>query len=286
MTDSRVVVGVDGSPLAKTAVLQAAHVASSRGLPLHLLHALAPDLPMLGFGEPSHRDVVTEHGRALLRDAAARAHAAHPDLTVTTALTDGFASHALVTTSRRAALVAVGAVGHSLQSRASLGAVAMQVLTHAACPVLVVDHESTGSPVPGSRVVVGVDGSEASLDALRAAVREAAALDGVVEVVHAWQPRGASDPTLAAASSWEDYEAEIGRRVDGAVASMRASHPDPKVELHVEREDPVHALVTHSAGAGLLVVGSRGSGGFQGLHVGATTLRLVARSACPTLVIR
>lgn len=286
MNASRVVVGVDGSPLARTAVLQAAHLAATRHLSLRILHAFAPDLPMLGFGEIGDRTLVTEHGRTLLRRAAALAHAAHPGLEVTTSLTDGFASQALISASRRAELVVVGAVGHSIQSRASLGAVAMQVLTHASSPVLVVGHESSASPAPGSRVLVGVDGSPCSLEALRAAIHEAAVLDGVVEVVHAWQARGTQDPTLASTSSWEDYTAEIQRRVDGVVAAGRDRHPDPKVEVNVVRQDPVRALTSRSAAAALVVVGSRGSGGFEGLHVGSTTLRLVGAAACPTLVIR
>ncbi len=222
MSQPRVVVGVDGSPLAKAAVVQAAHFASTRGMTLHVLHAFAPDLPMLGFGALADRGVVTEHGRRLLDNAVARAHAAHPDLTVTRGLHDGYASQALIASSRTAALVVVGVAGFGLLSRTSLGAVAMQVLTHAHCPVLVVGHTGAGSPVPGSRVVVGVDGSEHSLGALRTAVREATVLGGTVDAVHAWQARGATDPTLASASSWDEYVAGVEQIVD-----THPSHPRP-----------------------------------------------------------
>ncbi|NHA66775.1 universal stress protein [Phycicoccus flavus] len=284
MSQSRVVVGVDGSPLSTTAVLQASHYASSRGMSLHVLHAFAPDLPMLGFGALSDRTAVTGHGRQLLAAAAARAHAAHPDLTVTTGLQDGYASQALISSSRSADLVVVGAVGFGLLSRATMGAVAMQVLTHAQCPVLVVGHETGGAPVPGSRVVVGVDGSDDSLEALRAGAREAGVLDGTLEVVHTWQAKGAADPTLGRASSWEEYERVVEQRVRTALTSTEV--PEVKCEVHILRDEPVHALAAHTEGASLLVVGSRGTGGFQGLHVGSTALRLVARSACPVLVTR
>ncbi len=286
MSQPRVVVGVDGSPLSQAAVVQAAHFASTRGMTLHVLHAFAPDLPMLGFGALADRSVVTEHGRRLLQGAVARAHAAHPDLTVTSGLHDGYASHALIASSHTAALVVVGVTGHGVLSLTSMGAVAMQVLTHAHCPVLVVGHTASGTPAPGSRVVAGVDGSEHSLGALRTALREATVLGGSVDVVHAWQPRAVTDPTLASASSWEDYVAEVERLVDGAVAEMRPHHPDTKVEVHVVRDDPVHALTESSEGSSLLVVGSRGSGGFDGLHVGSTALRLVGSSASPVLVSR
>ena len=105
---------------------------------------------------------------ALLADGVARAHAADPGLEVTTVSRDGYASQALVDASRTAALVVVGAMGHGVLSRASVGAVAMQVVTHARCPVLVVGHETTGPAGPDGRVVVGVDGSKPSLRALDA----------------------------------------------------------------------------------------------------------------------
>ncbi|QIM20660.1 universal stress protein [Phycicoccus sp. HDW14] len=286
MSQPRVVVGVDGSPLSRAAVVQAAHFASTRGMTLHVLHAFAPDLPMLGFGELADRAQVTRHGEQLLRDAVASAHAAHPDLTVTSALHDGYASRSLIASSQTAALVVVGVAGFGLLSRTSLGAVAMQVLTHAHSPVLVVGHTTSGAPEPGGRVVVGVDGSAASLAALRTGVREATVLGGSVDAVHAWEPTGAADPTLGSASSWEEYVAGVERVVDEAVAGLRPEHPDVAVAVHVVRDNPLHALTEASEGAGLVVVGSRGTGGFEGLHVGATALRLVGRSACPVLVTR
>jgi nucleotide-binding universal stress UspA family protein len=286
MSQPRVVVGVDGSPLSRAAVVQAAHFASTRGMTLHVLHAFAPDLPMLGFGALADRAQVTRHGEQLLRDAVATAHGAHPDLTVTSGLHDGYASQSLIASSHTAALVVVGVAGFGLLSRTSLGAVAMQVLTHAHCPVLVVGHTTSGAPVPGGRVVVGVDGSPASLAALGLAVREATVLGGSVDVVHAWQPTGSGDPTLAGASSWEEYVAGVERFVGEAVTALRPEHPEAEVDVHVVRDDPLHALTEASEGAGLVVVGSRGAGGFEGLHVGSTALRLVGRSACPVLVSR
>jgi nucleotide-binding universal stress UspA family protein len=286
MSVSRVVVGVDGSPNSKAAVAQAAYFASTRGMTLHVLHAFAVDLPMLGFGAVDDRTVVTDHGRTLVEEAAARAHAAHPGLTVTTSLHDGYASEALVAASRTAALVVVGAFGHGILSQASVGAVAMQVVTHARCPVLVVGHDTAGAPTPGGRVLAGVDGSEASLHAVQAAFREAAIIGGTLDVVHAWQARSATDPTLAGTASWGEYAKALEAKVDTALADGRRSHPDVKVEYEVVEEEPVRALVDRSEGANVLVVGSRGRGGFPGLHVGSTALQLMGRSACPILFIR
>ncbi|PKW25656.1 universal stress protein [Phycicoccus duodecadis] len=284
MSGSRVVVGVDGSPLSATAVQHAARAAHDRGLPLHVVHAFAPDLPMLGFGALADREVVTAHGRRLLAAAVARAHAVHPDLEVTTALPDGYASTALVSASRSAALVVVGATGFGLLSHTTMGAVARQVLAHARCFVLVVGHETAGAPTRGGRVVVGVDGSKASLTALRAAAHEAQRLGGSLEVVHVWQASGAHDPTLASASSWEDYEQGIERSVRATLAEPGL--PAVPAAVHVVREDPVRALVEHAEGADLLVVGSRGAGGFEGLRLGSTATSLVGRCPAPLLVTR
>jgi nucleotide-binding universal stress UspA family protein len=286
MAGSRVVVGVDGSPLSVAAVGHAARLASARGLDLVVLHAFAADLPMLGFGGGADRAEVDSHAQRLLSDGVARAHAVDPALTVTTLVRDGFASQALVDASRTAALLVVGAMGHGVLSRASVGAVAMQVVTHARCPVLVVGHETAPVAAEGGRVVVGVDGSKASLKALGAAFDEAALSEGSLDVVHAWEPRGAADPTLSPSSSWKSYEAELEASVDRALASRRTRHPDVKVDYEVVRGAPARALVDRSEGASVLVVGSRGAGGFQGLRVGSTALQLMGRSHAPILVVR
>lgn len=284
MGERRVVVGVDGSPLSMAAVARAAQVASARGLTLHVLHAFAPDLPMLGFGAVDDDSVVTTHTRRLLADATAHAHAVDPALKVTSGSRDGYASQALVDASRTAALVAVGAMGHGVLSRASVGAVAMQVVTHARCPVLVVGHETTNRSA--GRVVVGVDGSKPSLRALAVAFEEAALTGATLDVVHAWEARSASDPTLSPDSSWSAYESDLEKVVDASLAPRRLAQPDVKVEYEVVRAEPVRALVDRSEGAALLVVGSRGAGGFRGLHVGSTALRLMGRSHSPILFTR
>lgn len=287
MAHQRVVVGVDGSPLSMAAVTRAAQVASAHGYTLHVLHAFAPDLPMLGFAQLSDGSaVVSSHAQRLVADGVARAHAVDPDLTVTTGIRDGYASQALVDASRAAALVVIGAMGHGVLSRTSVGAVAMQVVTHAHCPVLVVGHETPGGSPAKGRVVAGVDGSKPSLRALSVAFDEAVRSGGSLDVLHAWEAHSASDPTLSTSSSWSTYESNLEQIVETAIGSRRAEHPGVEVTYEVVKSDPVLALVERSEGAAMLVVGSRGSGGFPGLHVGSTALRLVTRVHCPLLLTR
>lgn len=287
MPHQRVVVGVDGSPLSMAAVTRAAQVASSHGYSLVVMHAFAADLPMLGFAQLTDGSaVVSSHAQHLVADGVARAHAVDPDLTVTTAIRDGYASEALVEASTAAALVVIGTMSHGVLGRGSVGAVAMQVVTHARCPVLVVGGESAGSAPASGRVVVGVDGSKPSLRALTIAFDETVRAGGSLDVLHAWEAHSATDPTLSTTSSWATYEANLEQIVEAAIATHRAEHPLVKVDYEVVRSEPVDALVDRSEGAALLVVGGRGSGGFTGLHVGSTALQLMGRSHCPLLITR
>ena len=96
--------------------------------------------------------------------------------------------------------------------------------------------------------------------------------------MHAWEAHSPTDPTLAADSSWSDYGANLESIVEVALTRKRAEHPEVKVDYEVVRGAPVRALVERSEGATLLVVGSRGSGGFEGLHVGSTAMQLMGRS--------
>ena len=105
-------------------------------------------------------------------------------------------------------------------------------------------------------------------------------------MLHAWEAHSASDPTLSTSSSWSTYEANLEKIVESAIATRRAENPDVKVDYEVVRSEPVQALVDRTEGAAMLVVGSRGSGGFPGLHVGSTALRLISRCHCPLLMTR
>ncbi|KGN33393.1 hypothetical protein N802_13840 [Knoellia sinensis KCTC 19936] len=279
----RLVVGVDGSAHGWAALAWAAERASADNVPLHIIHAFAPDIPMVGFGTTDQSSIL-EEGRRLLETATARAHAIDSTLRVTTSLPPGFASRSLVNASHDATMVVLGAVGHGLLSRATIGAVAQQVAAHATCPVVIVGHEGH---TEGShrRVVVGVDGSPSSRAALHTAFDHAAATDSELVVVHAWEARGLEDPTLQTDSSWPAYESELERKVTQEIAASSASHPAVKVRHDVVRDSPIAALTQAADTADLVVVGARGTGGFPGLHLGSVSGRLLGRTACPLVVV-
>ncbi|WP_353950380.1 universal stress protein [Knoellia sp. S7-12] len=280
---ARIVAGIDGSAHGWAALAWAAERASELKIPLHLVHAFAPDIPMLGFGTTDQSSILAE-GRRLLATATARAHATNPALTVTTSLPPGYASRALVGASHSATMVVLGAVGHGLLSRATIGAVAQQVAAHATCPVVIVGHEGR-SERNHRRVVVGVDGSSSSNAALHTAFDYAATRESELVVVHAWEAKGIKDPTLETDSSWPAYESHLEQAVTREIASSSAEHPAVKVHHDVVRSSPVAALIQAADTADLVVVGARGTGGFAGLHLGSVSGRLLGRTDCPLVIV-
>jgi nucleotide-binding universal stress UspA family protein len=169
-----------------------------------------------------------------------------------------------------------------------LGSVSHQVVHHAACPVTVVPVNWPATDVP-ARIVVGIDGSEASQVALRWALDEAARWSSELVVVHAWttpypvEPWGLvvapRDEAVFEQSSRELIEGMVDRAVaDGAHR--------PRVWTARTVEDAAGPALVHAAmDADLLVVGSRGRGGFTALLVGSTSLQCLHRANCPVTIV-
>ncbi len=138
------------------------------------------------------------------------------------------------------------------------------------------------------RIVVGVDGSPASLEALRWAVGQAALTGAAVEAVTAWEypaDYGAADYGAAPMSSGIDWQANAREALETALGQAVAADA-PAIMRTVQQGHPAKVLLNASAGAELLVVGNRGHGGFAGLLLGSVSDHVVAHAACPVLVIR
>ena len=134
------------------------------------------------------------------------------------------------------------------------------------------------------RIVVGVDGSPASVRALAWAVREGRLSGGVVEVICAWQyPVGYgwamtdADPEIRELSM-ETLEKAIAEA--GAAAEEKV-----RIRLHVIEQEPVQALIEAAKEADLLVVGSRGHGGLTTMLLGSVSQRCVHHAPCPVVVV-
>ncbi|WP_028923899.1 universal stress protein [Pseudonocardia acaciae] len=138
-------------------------------------------------------------------------------------------------------------------------------------------------------VVVGVDGSEGSLAALRVAVEEARRRSALLRVVTAYElpsywalPAGPAigvTPEEIAENAREQTQAEVDRLLAGDPAA-------PKVEVFVTAGAAAKVLVDAADDAGLLVVGHRGRGGFSSMLLGSVGLACVLHAPCTVTVVR
>jgi nucleotide-binding universal stress UspA family protein len=140
-------------------------------------------------------------------------------------------------------------------------------------------------PAHAGRIVVGVDGSRSSNDALAWAARQAELTGSTLELITAWEwPMTYGAPIVFPA----DYDpaAPAQAVLDAAAATVAAGHPGLDVHPSVEEGHPALVLVSASQGADLLVVGCRGHGEFVGMVIGSVSEHCVSNAHCPVLVLR
>lgn len=158
------------------------------------------------------------------------------------------------------------------------------------------------------RIVVGVDGSQASHDALRWALEEAQLRRAELHVVHVYGPVGEESPYSASYAyspdmrtaerikdderKWRDErQRTVHDRAERIVADVVKSVGDDAGEVDIKREviagaKSAQSLIDRARNADLLVVGSRGRGGFKGLLLGSVSQQCVQHATCPVVVIR
>jgi nucleotide-binding universal stress UspA family protein len=135
------------------------------------------------------------------------------------------------------------------------------------------------------RIVVGVDGSESSKAALRWAIRQAKLTDSTVDAVTAWRyPTGygwapVDDSTL-------DVEGDAKTALTEALNEVSGLYPEVSVRPLVTEGHAADVLLRAAKGADLLVVGSRGHGGFTSAMLGSVSLNCVMHAHCAVLVLR
>ncbi len=285
-----VLVGVDGSESALDAVRWAVREADRRRAGLRLVVVFGwmpveseddPPLPV-----SSARDELRRAAEQQLDEAAAEAVALAPDVPVARVVVTGYPTAVLVAESAKAQLVVVGDRGLGGFEGLLVGSVAPALAAHAHCPVVVVRGLGGGTPPPeGGPVVVGVDGSPSSDQALGFAVEAAVALGAPLVAVRAWQDIAGGDRQgrLLHTDSVDD---EARARLDDDLAPWRAKHPDLVIDPVLVRDRPARALVDHSAGAQLVVVGCRGRGALAGLLLGSVSQTLLHHAASPVAVVR
>lgn len=140
------------------------------------------------------------------------------------------------------------------------------------------------SIVRPNTVVVGVDGSEQSGRALRWAIDEARAHGWPLLLVHGIELGVAAASPYGSGVVLEQLQ-EAGQQVlDDALRVAKDAGAD--VDTRMEVGSSAHALIEASKGAGMLVVGSRGHGGFAGLLLGSVSSACVHHAHCPVVVVR
>lgn len=286
-----IVVGTDGSPASDRAMTWALEESAHRGVPLRIVHAF--DLPPYGVyltAEGATGGSFRDEAQQLLDQARERAHTAAPEQTVTTQLHLGTPAGALIAESREAGMVVVGARGRGGFSELLTGSVAMQTATHAHCPAVIVPEpqRSPGDADAAGTAVVGVDGSPASMDALRFAFESASARGLGLTAMTVWHiPAMATGHVIPPAPADPTAIAEHARQVlADSLGGWTEKYPDVDVTQSAVEGHAARELARAAQGAELLVVGSRGRGGFQGLLLGSVSRALVHHTPCPLAVVR
>jgi nucleotide-binding universal stress UspA family protein len=140
--------------------------------------------------------------------------------------------------------------------------------------------------VNGRRIVVGVDGSEPSKQALHWAIEQAGLTGATVEAVGVWEYRSNYAWGTLAAVDAADVADACERTVIDAVTEVGGESPTVHIGSCIMRGHPADELVRQAKGADLLVVGSRGHSGLVGALLGSVSQYCVHHATCPVVVIR
>lgn len=274
----RIVVGYDGSADADRGLDWAIEYAHTRAATIEVF-ASSGDLEYLPERTTAELDVLVNGWVTRASDRLERAGVKD----WTTSISGGKVVPDLIQSSRNASLLVVGAQGHGLVGGALMGSVSQHLARHALCDVVVVRAPRSES----DRILVGVDGSDASAKALEFAFEHAKSVAGTVVAVHGRAVsavRGTWDATIAPSVAAQVEIAE--RLLSQSIAELQQQYHEVPVELLAMPIPAVRALADASSVASLVVVGTRGRGGFVGLLLGSVSAGVLQHAQCPVAVIR
>ena len=297
--DDVVLVGVDGSAASLHALDWAAAQAKTHGWGIRLVCSYS--LPSftaasLDGGYAALDDTAIQEGaKAVLAEATQRI--APLGIPVTAKVLTGDAAGVLVDLSHQVRLAVVGTRGRGGFADRLLGTVSSALPAHAYCPTVVVPLREAGrtlpddapipAPRPVKRIVVGVDGSPQAEHALRYAIGEAEAWGAELTAV-AGVPVGSMTGVLAWLPATVDHEQVLRDVTEGlnvVVDRALADVPDLTVRRIALDGTGAELLTEFSVATDLIVVGSRGRGGFAGLLLGSTSQAVLHHSDCPVMVV-
>ncbi|MGI5239703.1 universal stress protein [Dactylosporangium sp. CA-139066] len=274
----RIVVGYDGSDEARWAVDWAAAEAERTGAQLQIVDAYQITWPGAYYAVAAEQfEAARESAEQCVAEIVDRVRERGTGVDVFGTAVEGMGAATLLEIAEAGArLVVVGSRGAGGLANLLMGSVSQQVATHSPVPVAVVRGRSAATDGP---VVVGVDGSPSS-DAALAMAFEAARTRGTELVAiraHATPPQ----PAVPLA----DLEAHERAALTASLAGWVLKYPDVKVEALVAAGRAAKVLVGVSHTAQLVVVGSRGHGGFAGLLLGSVGQQLMHHAECPVLIV-
>jgi len=286
MKDYPILVGYDGSATAVCALTWAQDEAARRAATIELVYVYewASSVTPVPLGATWPDPAVRREAVATVNQAVARAVTARPEVPLTGRVVDGSVVPILRKLSEHAQLLVLGHRGLGGFTGLLAGSVATGVATHALCPVVVV----RGTAQPHLPVVVGVDDSPDADRAVGFGFDQAAARGVPLVAVRAWQPPPVPWRTDLRPLVYDTDELAAAERqlAEHALAGWPDKHPEVPVSIRLLPSTPAHALITASAEAQLVVVGSRGRGGFHGLLLGSAARQLVHHAHCPVAVVR
>lgn len=275
-----VVVGYDGESDSEPALEWGIRTAGLTGRELMVVVA-APSTSTPGHGLTEYEEDLAEDAAQTARDAIALAG----DVTGEVVTRLGGPIPVLLNAAADAELLVVGSPGHSALGAAALASVSHHLAGHAACPVAVVRGQRT----PQARtIVVGVDGSPASVRALHHALERASLSGEAVHAVHAYRLPTFTGPGLAVLADDLDHETsdQANRYVAELVAGVGSDYPDVRLEATAVVGRAGKVLAHLSEDASLVVVGSRGRNPWPQLVLGSVSADTLHRAACPVVVVR
>jgi nucleotide-binding universal stress UspA family protein len=246
-------------------------------------------------------DVIRESAQAVLNEALTHVEGMAVD--VHPRIETGDAAGVLLDLSEEAELMVVGSRGRGGFVGRLLGSVSSALPAHAKCPTVVVpvcsgarlghpeldrkprrDREQQAAPVEPI-VVVGVDGSEQARTASLAAAEEARSRGLPLSVICSVAPFNGSLAWVPAPVDREALHADLAVQLAAGRDWLKSHFPDVDIRVDLVDGPPAEVLIEASATAELLVVGTRGRGGFAGMLMGSTSQGVLHHARGPVLVV-
>lgn len=276
-----IVCGIDASPESHNALLWAAHEAQIRSARLDILCAYE-EPTFAGHIGTSEGSIDLMLAEELL--AGAKYSVANFGIEVTTSAVADDPVEMLVQRSKKVARIVLGSRGDGKRRRSKriLGSVAAAVTAHSCCAVVIIPANEVSRVLPVRTIVCGVDGSEASRGALRLAIREAARWKAKLSCINSvnfggnsWMPNSLYQKNVIS-----DAVENMHKIVEDSMQGL-----DVLVDCQVVEGTPAALLSEYSTTVDMLVLGTRGRGGFAGLLLGSTSQAVLQNTSCPVTIV-